>query len=208
MNNFMLASLDGTVKKIDESGAIISVQGIGFKVALSQFSRSKLPPEGESTSLWIETVIRAENIQLCGFISQFEQYCFQKLIQVQGVGVRAALAILSVCSADSFYSAVSEKNTGLIEKASGVGKKLAQRIILELHGKLLPHPDMNHDFDSAVLHSIQEDNSHTRDANDALIQLGYAPARIKPIIAAIVKAQPEVKTEDIIRISLQKLAGM
>jgi holliday junction DNA helicase RuvA len=127
----MIAYLHGTILDITDSYTIVITGGIGYKVYCSTPTLNALPHKGE-VSLWIEHVVREDKVQLFGFASKQEQAWFLKLSTVQGVGSRVALAILSALPPDALSNAIALQNKAAIQRADGVGAKLAARLITEL----------------------------------------------------------------------------
>ncbi len=130
----MIGKLTGKVDAIGESLLIIDVGGVGYEVQASARALRTLTL-GETASLTIDTHVREDAIKLYGFASEVERSWFRTLQGVQGVGAKVALAILGVLSPQELANAIAMGNTGAVGQASGVGKKLAQRIVTELKDK-------------------------------------------------------------------------
>ncbi len=164
----MIAKLTGILIAIGTDNLIIDVNGIGYRLLVSQRTIRNLPELNHPLECWTETIIRNEQAILCGFLSQDESTWFQTLNQVQGVGAKVALAILSQLGTEEIYQAVVEQQPAIIAKADGVGPKLANRIILELKDKRsLPTPSLT--STQTLIHT----NPARSDTISALTNLGY-----------------------------------
>lgn len=132
----MIASLKGLLQSAGEESAVVEVGGVGYLVFCSARTLSSLPPPGEAVALMIETHVREDHIHLYGFAGAAERDWFRRLITVQGVGARVALAILSALSPGELTGALVAGDKAALGRASGVGPKLAQRIVTELKDKV------------------------------------------------------------------------
>ena len=132
----MIGKLRGHLDSITSEGVILDVGGVGYLVHVSGRTLGALPPVGESASLLIETHVREDHIHLYGFAEAGERDWFRLLETVQGVGVRHALAILSVLTPGDLTQAVAAQDKRALARASGVGPKLAGRIVAELKDKV------------------------------------------------------------------------
>jgi Holliday junction DNA helicase RuvA len=132
----MIAKLRGLVDAVGEDFAVIDVGGVGYLVFCSGRTLSRLPAIGQGVSLVIETHVREDHIHLYGFGDGGERDWFRLLTTVQGVGAKVALAVLSTLSPDALTQAVAAQDKAALTRASGVGPKLAQRIVGELKDKV------------------------------------------------------------------------
>lgn len=132
----MIARLKGLVDSVGDDWAVIDVSGVGYRVFCSSRTLAALPAVGDAVSLSIETHVREDHIHLYGFGSQAEKDAFQFITKVQGVGTKVALAILSVLSPDQMAQAIAAQDKTAFTRASGVGPKLAARIVTELKDKV------------------------------------------------------------------------
>lgn len=132
----MIGSLRGKVLSKKPDGAIIEANGVGYHVQMSLNSLSSLPPVGDTVFLYIHTHVRDDAILLFGFLSEEEKKIFTTLLGVTGVGPKLALNVLSGLPVEKFLAAIETENTAVLSKIPGVGKKTANRLILELREKL------------------------------------------------------------------------
>src|SRR3954462_13625462 len=168
----MIAKLRGRVDQIGEDFAVIDVGGVGYLAFCASRTLSSLPAIGEVAELAIETHVREDHIHLYGFSTNSEREMFRTLTTVQGVGAKVALAILSALSAEQISHAIAAGDQAAFRRASGVGPKLAQRIVAELKDKLLPVA-----FAAAVNPAggkvPKGGGSRFEEAVSALVNLGY-----------------------------------
>ncbi len=133
----MIARLTGLVAEKSDDHAILDVNGVGYRVQLSAVSLSALPPAGEKASLRTYTHVREDTLQLFGFASEEEEAVFRELIAVKNVGPKAAKNILSGIEARELARAVANGDVVRLTKVPGIGKKTAERLVLELKEKLV-----------------------------------------------------------------------
>ncbi len=133
----MIARLAGIVLEKGADHAVVDVGGVGYRVSVSQVALASLPPAGEKAALRIHTHVREDALQLYGFASEEEEAVFHELIGVKNVGPRAALNILSGIEARDLARAVADGDVARLTRVPGVGKKTAERLVLELRDKLV-----------------------------------------------------------------------
>ena len=160
----MIARISGRVIDKGEKHAVIDVSGVGYKVYCSNDTLASLGLDGPA-SLHTHLIVREDALDLYGFGSADDQAFFEMLISVSGIGPKSALGILNVTSTDSLRQAIGTGDTGYLTKVSGIGRKTAEKIVLELRDKLRANV------------SMQESPSNLRaesDAVEALKALGYS----------------------------------
>lgn len=203
----MIGKLKGLIDSYGDDYVILDVGGIGYHVSCSTKTLSALPSPGEAAVLYTEMLVSENAIRLVGFGSAAEREWFRLLDNVQGVGTKVALAILSTLSAPELANAVALQDKAMVGRAPGVGKKLAERIVVELKGKApaFAPPD-------PALAKLQADLDAPRptaaaDAVSALVNLGYGQTQAGAAVsAAMRKAGEDARTEQLIRVALKELA--
>ena len=169
----MISHLSGTVLKTDLHHAIIDVHGVGYKIAGTGQTLAYLD-EGKEVSVWTYLAVRENALDLYGFIHKEELAFFELLITVSGIGPKTALNILNVAPVDVLRQAVFTENTAHLIKVSGIGKKNAEKIVLELRGKL--HPEEGED---------QTQSTDDSDALEALTSLGYSQKQARDALRQV-----------------------
>ncbi|MBI4030372.1 MAG: Holliday junction branch migration protein RuvA [Proteobacteria bacterium] len=205
----MFAKLSGIVDSVLGNTVILDVGGVGYEVHASARTAGRLQG-GEPTSLLVDTHVREDAIMLFGFIDALEQQWFRLLYSVQGVGPKAALAILSACPLERIGFAIASGDAAALRQAEGVGPKLATRIVTELKDKVgkidMVSPQKRSAKASAAPLPAESDISH--DAVSALVNLGYARAdAFQAVIAARGKANDNSGLNEIIKLALKELAS-
>lgn len=190
----MFYSVRGKIICNENNFVVLDCGGVGYKCYTSQTTQNKLSSIGTEAMLYTHLVVREDAMELYGFLTQKELQCFELLITVGGVGSKMAISVLSVLDAENFVKAIATSNIIAISQAQGVGKKKAERIILELKDKiktldnLLPSSNIN-SYDVTV--NVLMDNAAK--ATEALTVLGYTPAEVAPILKKMDNTQPVEK---------------
>ncbi|MBR4108718.1 MAG: Holliday junction branch migration protein RuvA [Oscillospiraceae bacterium] len=195
----MLYYVSGTVAVLEPGLAVIDCGGVGYGCRVTAYTASQLKLN-QSAKLFITESIREDAFDLYGFSSREEQRCYELLTSVSGVGPKAALAILSA-GPQNFTLGVMTGDEKLLTAAQGVGKKLAQRIILELKEKV-GGAGTELDFSGPAVSAPVAQGNNAAMANAALQELGYAPSEIA---AALKGADPNASTEDLVRFALRAM---
>ena len=195
----MLYYVSGTVAVLEPGLAVIDCGGVGYGCRVTAYTASQLKLN-QSAKLFITESIREDAFDLYGFSSREEQRCYELLTSVSGVGPKAALAILSA-GPQNFTLGVMTGDEKLLTAAQGVGKKLAQRIILELKEKV-GGAGTELDFSGPAVSAPVAQGNNAAMANAALQELGYSPAEIA---AALKGADPNASTEDLVRFVLRAM---
>jgi holliday junction DNA helicase RuvA len=198
----MIGKLRGVIDKIEEETLILDVNGVGYLVFASATTLRNLPPTGIA-SLHIETHVREDRIQLFGFLTESERYWFRTLNKINGCGVKTALAILSTMQPHEIGLAIEAQDKAPFARASGVGPKLAARLITELKG----HVDISCAIDILPQTSAKSAiaKAPTNDAVAALVSLGYGKSEAFATISRISRENIEMATEELIRNGLREL---
>ena len=197
----MLYYVSGTVTVLEPGLAVIDCGGVGYGCRITAYTAGQLKLN-QSARLFVTESIREDAYDLYGFISKEEQRCYELLTSVNGVGPKAAMAILSSGGPQNFTLAVMTGDEKMLTAAQGVGKKIAQRIILELKDKL-GGSAMELDFSTgpAAVSPVQAGGNAAM-AHAALQELGYSAAEIN---AALKGVDPKSTTEEMIRYALRAM---
>ena len=196
----MIYYVSGKVTILEPGLAVIDCGGVGYGCRVTAYTAAPLKLNTDAR-LFVTESIREDAYDLYGFISREEQRCFALLTGINGVGPKAALSILSAGGPQNFTLAVMTGDEKMLTAAQGVGKKIAQRIILELKDKL---GGSNMEFDlSAGAAAVAPQGSGSRAlATAALQELGYSPAEIS---LALKGADPSAPTEELVRYALKAM---
>ncbi len=212
----MIAKLRGIIDTIGEDTCIIDVNGVGYAVAASAKTLGKLRLGEETTLLTIMTV-REDDISLFGFADAWEKEWFNTLTKVQGVGAKVCLSILSVLTPTQLAQAVGAQDKASFCRASGVGPKLAARIVTELKDKIVTIPVTagNHPLTSAasepttspIAPQTEVDYGKSEDVTSALVNLGYQRLEAYHAASKVVSANPDANVATLIRLALKEFAN-
>lgn len=195
--------LQGRIEEVDKNAIILMVGGVGYKVYVSETTQAQCTT-GEERLLYIYTYVREDALQLFGFITRQEQELFETMLGVSGIGPRLAMAILSRLSPNVVVRAILSSDIRELTKVPGIGKKTAERIILELKDRLK-------DWEGWVAEAVEFQPIHPAssgavgDAIDALMGLGYTVDEAESAVAAAQTEQPEANAETLLRLSLRLL---
>lgn len=197
----MLYYVSGKVAVLEPGLAVIDCGGVGYGCRVTAYTAGQLKLN-QNAKLYITESIREDAFDLYGFSSREEQRCYELLTSVNGVGPKAAMAILSAGGPQNFTLAVMTGDEKMLTAAQGIGKKIAQRIILELKDKI-GGGGMELDFSagSATAAPAQQGSSAAL-AHAALQELGYSPAEIS---AALKGVDPNATTEEMVRHALRAM---
>lgn len=197
----MIGKLKGTIDSCYHDHVIIDVGGVGYLVFCSSKTLANLTP-GDSVMLLIETHVREDHIHLYGFYSSEEKSSFILLQSVKGVGTRMSLAILSTLSPDEISYALATKDTTAFSRVSGVGKKLAERIITELKDKY----SSNYISEIPITSSAGKDSSINNIAIDsisALVALGINKAEAQNRVNTLLAQDKNISLNELIKLALK-----
>lgn len=198
----MIARLHGLLAEAPLSQEIvIDVNGVGYELLVPNSTFSQLPRLGEEVTLLVHTVVREDAITLFGFLTQQEKDLFKILINISGVGGKLANSILGAMSVESFCTAVQTKNTALLSKIPGIGKRTAERLAVELAGKL-------DNFDIAIAEIGDKDQSLFNDTMQALSQLGFKKEHCHTVLKELIAehSAENLTVETLLRYALSKVS--
>jgi Holliday junction DNA helicase RuvA len=192
----VISSLHGKLETLGSDHAVINVGGIGFQVYMPTSALSTLGSPGDEVKLYTHLHLREDNVTLYGFTSAEELWLFQTLIGVSGLGPRLALSMLSALSTEQITMAIATSSTDMLDMIPGIGKKVANRIILELKEKI--------GAGWVVTPATQLAQENT-DVLAALTSLGYSAAEATKAVATL--PTTDLSLEEKIKIALQYLGG-
>lgn len=182
----MYAYLNGIIADIEEDNCIIDVNDIGYNVQISGQTMTRLPGIGERVKLFTYTNVKEDALQLYGFLSKADLEMFKKCITVSGIGPKGALGLLSAMDADDLRFAIISQDVKAISKAPGVGKRTAERLILELKDKLTIDDTMiQKEVDAYQGGNIAIDDAQKKEAVEALVALGYGQTESLKAVNAV-----------------------
>ena len=194
----MFSYIKGTLELKTLNYIVIDVNGVGFKIFMSESAIQRLDETGKNIKIYTHMQVREDDISLYGFITNEELRMFELLLSVSGVGAKSAINMLSSITPSKFALAVISNDVKTLTKIPGIGTKSAQRIILELKDKLKTEESITKD-DVEIKNSILEDNK-LEEAIQALKVLGYTRQEIENVIKKI--DTTNLSIEDIIRKAL------
>ena len=190
----MIGRLTGILAEKNPPQIVLDVNGVGYEIDVPMSTFYNLPAAGEKTKLLTHFAVRDDGHFLYGFLTEAERFAFRQLLKVSGIGARTALSVLSGMSVNDLSAAVAQQELGRLVKIPGIGKKTAERLLLELKGKLA-------DATGVSLHAAVDDAR--QDIANALIALGYNE---KESAAAMKQLPADIGTSDGIRQALKLLS--
>lgn len=191
----MFYSIRGKLLLIGQSFVAIECGGVGYRCYTSTTTQSTLPPLGNEAMLYTHLVVREDAMELYGFATENELECFKLLITVSGVGAKMAISILSVLSVEQLVLAVASSDINAISRAQGVGKKKAERIVLDLKDKIKAFDNVlpSASFTSTVVPAMPVITGNIPKAVEALAVLGFTANEVTPLLEKMDSAQPVEK---------------
>jgi len=197
----VIGRLSGRLLAKHPPSILLDVNGVGYEIDVSMNTFCELPALDAPVTLHIHMAVREDGHFLYGFLSESERAAFRQLVKISGVGARMALAVLSGLSVDELAAAIARQDVACFTRIPGIGKKTAERLLLELKGKLNPIVGSA----GASVTGQPAATDPLQDTIDALIALGYNAREAQ----SAVKALPaDVSTTDAIRLALKQLSGL
>ncbi len=190
----MLHYIKGDYMGPSEDFIVVENSGLGYKIHVSALTEKKMPPQGSSVRLYLHLIMREDHVSLYGFLTEAELAFFKALISVSGIGPRVGLSLLSSLSLPELHSIIMRQDAPALTQIKGVGKKSAQRIILELKDKI-PEAGPEEEQDTAGLY----------EAREALLSLGYSMAESADALAEAAREGGSSRDE-LLKKSLKYLA--
>lgn len=205
----MIAHLSGTLRSKQATSVIVDVGGVGYEVSIPLSTFYDLEDLGSQVDLRIYTHVREDALQLYGFKTARERELFLRLISVSGIGPKLGITLLSGMSADEMISCIRDNNLARLTLIPGVGRKTAERLVVELRDKVgslaLPETEQAAAAGAAVSVGSSEDFIRS-DALSALLNLGYQRGAAEKAVNATMNEGGDLTVESILRSSLRKLA--
>lgn len=199
----MIYNINGTLSYVDPTFVVVDCGGVGFKCFASTTTITSLTPVGTKVNLFTYLAVREDAMDLFGFASQEELDAFKLLITVSGIGPKAAMAILSVLPPDRLSVAISSGDVKAITAAQGVGKKTAERVVLELKDKMV---GIGSAATASIVEGIQSvaSSSNAQEAVEVLVSLGFNQSDASAVVGSMDKS---LSVDDMIRLGLKKLSS-
>jgi Holliday junction DNA helicase RuvA len=205
----MIAHLSGTLLSKQATAVILDVGGVGYEVTIPLSTFYDLEDLGSQVKLRIYTHVREDALQLYGFKTVRERELFLKLISVSGIGPRLGITLLSGMSADEMIASIRTNNLARLTLIPGVGRKTAERLVMELRDKvaMLSSPELEEDPGAKTAAPPEPTADSVRaDALSALLNLGYQRSAAEKAIGSVLAESEEISVESVLRGSLRKLA--
>ena len=199
----MIAFIKGILCDISEDMIVIENQGMGYSVAVPGSVIDRLPAVGTEVKVFTYLHVKEDMIGLYGFLTKDDLNIFKLLLTVNGIGPKGALGILSAMTADELLFAVLASDEKTIAKAPGIGKKTAQRMIIDLKDKLDLEDAFEHKLNNSASISVSESNSRN-EAILALVALGYSQADAMRAVKSC-DATDSMTTDEILKLALKKM---
>ncbi|MFA5168070.1 MAG: Holliday junction branch migration protein RuvA [Candidatus Omnitrophota bacterium] len=198
----MYHHLNGKITEKTPAAAILDVNGVGYEVRISVNTFSALPDLGQNVKLLTHFVVREDAQLLYGFSGEDERELFRLLLSVSGIGPKMAITLLSGMTVPELKRAIQENSLAALTSISGIGRKTAERVIVELKDKL---PREAGKDSKDIIHDMSISDQMVGDSISALVSLGYTKQKAKDAVQKVLKASlgKKVSVEEIIRTSLK-----
>ena len=201
----MISYVRGDLVAIEEDRVIVDVNGVGFGIFMPAQSMNYLPTTGEEVRLHTYMNVREDAIQLYGFLTRDDLKVFKLVIGVSGIGPKGGLSILSQMTPDDLRFAVMANDAKTIARAPGIGKKTAEKLIIELKDKLNIEDVLNKNVDdSNVIAASNNSNEFQAEAVEALVALGYGSIEATKAVKKV-SIDKETTVEDLLKLALKNM---
>lgn len=187
----MIAQISGTLVRKDPAGVVVETGGVGYEVLVPVSTLSELPEVGEEVRLFTYQYVREDALALYGFTTQAEQRLFTQLLSVSGIGPKVALAILSISNPDDIRAAISGGDADFIASVPGIGKKTADRVIVDLQDKM-------------EMVTAEGTPKGTTEVVEALVGLGYSSKEARETVGKV--ARQTTSDDEMLKAALKELA--
>lgn len=176
----MIAKIKGKIEYLKDNYVVVDVHGVGYKLFLTAYSLGKIAGQ-EQVDFFVHTHVREDALDLYGFVTMEELEMFELLISISGVGPRSGLGILTVASPRTIKTAILNEDSSILTKVSGIGKKTAERVILELRNKVADMPESEKD------HTISDS-----DSIEALTSMGYSVSEARDALKTVPESVKDI----------------
>ena len=202
----MYSYISGTLEEIMEDSIVVDNHGIGYQIAVPGRVISRLPERGAEVKIYTYLHVREDCFALYGFLSREELKLFRMVLNVNGIGPKSALSILSTLSPDEIIAAISKDDVKTISKAPGIGKKTAQKLIIELKDKvhledILPGSEE----ENSEAAGIPGESEVAKETVEALVSLGYSAREVREVLRGI-EITEDRTVEDVLKEALRNMA--
>jgi len=199
--------LEGILAQKNPVQIVVDVAGVGYELTIPLSTYSLLPEPGQAIHILTHFHVREDHQQLFGFMTADERDLFRLLLSVSGVGPKVAMAILSGLPAEEFKNALVDGNVAVLSGISGVGKKTAERLVVELREKVISSAAKGKSSKHSMVSDMIEGNAVAEDALLALVSLGYKRSQARDAVNNVVSQTKgrQVKVEEVIREALKKI---
>jgi holliday junction DNA helicase RuvA len=187
----MIAQISGKLIRKDPAGVVIQTGGVGYALTVPVSTLSELPKAGTETTLYVHTYVREDQLALFGFATEAERRLFSQLLGVSGIGPKVALAILSISNPDDIRSAISAGDAEFIASVPGIGKKTADRVVVDLQDKM-------------EMVTASGEPRGNEEVVTALVGLGYSRKEARDAVSK--QAAATTGTDELLKASLKELA--
>lgn len=204
----MIGRIRGILIEKQATDIVVDVQGVGYEIQAPMSTIYLLPVLGKEVVLYTHLVVREDAHLLYGFLSFDERHMFRSLIKISGVGPKMALAILSGMAVDEFVRTVRSNDLAALVRMPGIGKKTAERLVVEMKDKLTDWSEIASSVSLATATpSGPTDRQMSQEAETALVALGYKPQEAARVIAQVLKLNGDLnRSEELIRLALRSMA--
>ena len=201
----MISYIKGTLERRGENDIIVETGGIGYRIFVSPATLAKLPQTGETVQIFTYFSVKEDGMSLYGFAAREEQEMFEKLLLVSGVGPKGALGFLSVLKPSEIVMAILSDDVKTLSKAPGIGRKTAQRVILDLKDKFKTEDAVSSFEGAADIAESFVGGDAKFEAMDAMTALGYSRSEAAQAVNAV--AAEGMTTEDILKAALKRMVA-
>lgn len=192
----MISFLEGKIEFIGEKFLVVNTGGVGYKVYAAPETLKKIPEKGGNVKMWIHLYVRQDALELYGFLTYAELDFFETLINVPGIGPKGGLGVMAIAPLDTLKKAIAAGDTSYLTRVSGIGRKTAEKIVLELKDKLA----------AKGITVEAPELAEEADALEVLIQLGYSPKEAREALSRIPRETTSVEKR--VKEALKRLGGV